>query len=134
VWCGKSLPESTNKGHRRREFCNNTCKQRHYLWHQQIRHDADALAEPYWRTAYLALVERYKWLEGMVQARLLDLEKERKYTDELEKLVDYYKQCAKDLQTDYVARLQGLGLNEEQIKEFDEYWKRQLEEKQSEEQ
>jgi hypothetical protein len=120
VWCDKPLPEPM-KGHRRREFCNNICKQQHYLWHKKMRHDADALAEPYWQAAYLALVERYKWLEKMVQARLSDME-------ELDKEIHYYKKYAADLQIDYVARLRGLGISEEQIEEFDEYWKKQLEE------
>jgi hypothetical protein len=123
VWCGDPLPEPEQKGHRRREFCKRpkNCKQQHYLWHKKMKHDADALADPYWRAAYQGLVERYKWLENMVQARLLDME-------ELEKEVQYYKKRAEDIQIDYVARLRGLGISEEQIKEFDEYWRRQLEE------
>ncbi len=85
-----------------------------------MKHDANALAEPYFRAAYQTLIERYKCLEEMVHTRLLDMEK-------LEKQVKYYKKCIEDLHTDYVARLRGLNMSENQIKEFDEYWKQQME-------
>jgi uncharacterized protein YfbU (UPF0304 family) len=117
VWCDKPLPESAQKGHRRREFCNNACKQQHYLWYKQMKRDADALTEPFWRVAYQQLVERYKWLEDMVQARLKEMQ-------ELEERTQYYKRYAEDVQADYVARLRALGMSEDQVQEFDAYWKR----------
>ena len=126
VWCDTTLPESTYKGHRRREFCDNKCKQQHYLLHKQMKHDADMVAEPYWSAAYQVLVEHYKWLERMVQDRLLDLEEEHKHVDKLEEQVQYYQRRTEDIQVDYAARLRGLGISEEHIQEFNTYWETQL--------
>src|SRR5438128_1231473 len=91
VWCGDPLPEPEHKGHRRREFCKppKTCKQRHYLWHKQMKRDTDTITDPFWRAAYSTLVEQYKWLERTVQVRLADLEKERKRSEALEESVQY---------------------------------------------
>lgn len=123
VWCDKPLPESTTKGHRRREFCSNSCKQHHYLWHKQMRHDAGMLAEPYWRIAYGMLVKEYKTLELRLQDRISDLTEERKQTDASEESVQYYKKRYEDLQADYAARLRGLGMTENDVNDFDAYWK-----------
>ncbi len=46
VWCNGPLPEPPHRRHRRREFCSDICKQKHYLWHKKMKHDADMLAEP----------------------------------------------------------------------------------------
>jgi len=130
VWCGDPLPEPEYRGHRRREFFKppKTCKQQHYLWHKKMKHDADALADPYWQAAYLLLVAQYKWLEGMVQARLVDLEEERKRADRLEERLQYHIKRYEDLQIDYAARLKALGLSEEEIEAFHAYWRSQGEE------
>src|SRR5712664_1686258 len=83
VWCGDPLPEPLAKGHRRQEFCKRpkNCRQQHYLWHKQMRHDADRLAEPFWRTAYAVLVEQYKFLEQRLRDRLVDLDEAQKRMD-----------------------------------------------------
>ncbi|GCF10874.1 hypothetical protein [Dictyobacter arantiisoli] len=122
VWCDKPLPEPQSKGHRRREFCSNQCKQRHYLWHKQMKHDADMIAEPYWKAAYSVLVERYKWIELRLQERISDLEEEQRRVDRLEEDKQYYIKRYEDLQIDYSARLKALGMSEQDIKEFDAYW------------
>ncbi len=92
-----------------------------------MKHDADMLAEPYWRAAYLALVEQYKWLERMVQERLADLAKEREGTDRLEERVQYYIKRLEDIRADYVARLKALGMSDKDIEAFDAYWREQIE-------
>ncbi len=112
IWCGDPLPEPEHKGHRRREFCKppKHCKQRYYLWHTQMKRDADALAEPYWRAAYAGLVERYMWLELRLQERITDLEEEQKRTDELEERLQYHIERYEDLCLEYAARLRALGV------------------------
>lgn len=129
VWCDAPLPEPEHKGHRRREFCNppKTCKQQHYLWHKKMKEDAAKLSEPYWRTAYIALVEQFKALEQMLQTRNNELAEEREHADQLTKDRQYYKEQIETLRVDYIARLKALNLSEQDIKEFDEYWKRQIE-------
>lgn len=129
VWCGDPLPEPEHKGHRRREFCKppKTCKQKHHMWHKQMKHDADVLAEPYWRTAYSNLVEQYKLLELRLQERISDLEEQRRQNDTLEKSMHYYRRKYEDLQLDYVARLRALGMSEQDIEEFHAYWREQSE-------
>ncbi len=129
VWCGDPLPEPSHKGHRRQEFCKRPkpCRQRHYLWHKQMKHDAEMLAEPYWRAAYGKLVEQYKWLEGMVQERLADLARESERAEKLEERVEYYIRRLEDVRVDYVARLRVLGMSDGDIAEFDAYWKEQTE-------
>lgn len=122
VWCDGPLPEPQEKGHRRREFCSDSCKQKHYLWHRRMKQDADRVAETYWKAAYKALVEQYKALEVIVQERLSDLEEERKRADELEKEVQYYLQQYEAIQIDCVARLRAVGMNDKEIKEFEAYW------------
>ncbi len=88
-----------------------------------MKHDAGALAEPYWYTAYRVLVEHYKLLEARLQERLSDLEEERKRTDALKESVQYYSKRYEALQMDYVARLRAPGMSEKDIQEFDAYWK-----------
>ena len=122
VWCDGPLPEPQGKGHRRREFCCDSCKQKHYLWHKKMRHDADILEEPYWKIAYGELVRRYKWIEEKLQERINDLEKERKYTDSLEREVQQYMKKAEAIQADCAARMRAVGMSEEDISEFNTYW------------
>lgn len=88
-----------------------------------MRHDAGMLADPYWRVAYGVLVNQYKAVENLLQDRLSDLAEERKQTDASEESVQYYKKRYEDLHADYVARLRGLGMNENDVKDFDTYWK-----------
>ena len=130
VWCDAPLPEPEHKGHRQREFCPppKTCKQQHYLWHKKMKQDATNLAEPYWRIAYAALVEQFKLLERLLQERLIDLEEERKRTDQLEERIQYYQRRDEALQADYAARLKALGMSEQNIKDFNKYWQAHLEE------
>src|SRR5436305_10983555 len=97
VWCDAPLPEPPSKGHRRRQFCSDTCKQRHSIWHKQMKHDADSLADPYWRAAYGLLRERYKWVELRLQERLADLEEKQQWRE-------YYQKKLEDMQLDYTAR------------------------------
>jgi hypothetical protein len=129
VWCDAPLPEPKHKGHRRREFCPppKTCKQQHYLWHKKMKQDVVTVQEPYWRIAYVVLVDQYKTLEALLQARLSDLEAERKRNDELEGLLRHYILMYEELKVDYIARLKALGMSESDIKDFDTYWKRQIE-------
>jgi hypothetical protein len=124
VWCGDPLPEPEYRGHRRREFCKppKTCKQQHYLWHKQMRRDADALADPYWRAAYAVLVEHYKLLEKLLQDRVADLEEAQRQIESLEESRQYHIRRYEDLQIDYVARLRALGMSEQDIEEFNTYW------------
>jgi len=123
VWCDKPLPEPTHKGHRRREFCDDRCKQQHYLWHKKMRHDTDMLTETYWKAAYRGLVEQYQLLEKMLQKRNSELAEERERSDILAKGLEYYAQRCDDLQADYTARLRALGMNEQNIREYNDYWK-----------
>jgi hypothetical protein len=129
VWCDAPLPEPEHKGHRRREFCPppKTCKQQHYLWHKKMKQDTANLAEPYWRIAYAALVEQFKLLERLLQERLIDLEEERKRTDQLEERIQYYQKRYEALQADYAARLKALGMSEQDIRDFNMYWQAHLE-------
>lgn len=126
VWCNSPLPEPEKKGHRRREFCNDRCKQHHYTWHKQMKHDADMLAEPYWKVAYSALVEHYKFIEKLLLDRVADLTKAQKYIGELEERVKYYRGKCEDMQTDYLARLKALGMSEKDIEDFKLYWEKHI--------
>src|SRR6267142_2165393 len=124
IWCGDPLPEPQAKGNRRREFCKppKSCKQQHYLWHKQMKHDANMLMEPFWRHAYALLVEQCKFLEQRLADRIADLDEAQKRMDTQDDLIRYYKQDYADLQADYVARLKALGMSEQDIKEFEAYW------------
>ena len=121
VWCDAPLLEPKSKGHRRREFCdnNNRCKQQQYLFHKRMKHDAEMLADPFWRAVYSVLVERYKWLELRLQERLADLVEMQKRVEQLEKLNE-------DCHIDYIARLKALGMSEQDIKDFEAYWQAHL--------
>ena len=111
------LPESKNKGHRRREYCDNKghCKQQMYLFHKKMKEDTERLADPFWKTAYGQLVERFKWVELHLQERLVDLEEKQRRIEKLEKATE-------DLRIDYLARLKVLGMNDQDIQEFEAYW------------
>lgn len=85
------------------------------------------LTEPYWRAAYTVLVEHYKLLELRLQECLTDLTEERKRTDKLEALLQYYQGRDETLHLDYLARLKALGLSDQDIQEFHAYWKAQTE-------
>lgn len=122
VWCDGPLPETEHKGHRRREFCSDSCKQKHYLWHKKMKHDAGILAEPYWKFKYFEIVSQCKWLEEKLQDRVNDLKKEREYTDSLERDVQHYIKKAEAIQADCVARMRAVGMSEEDIREFNAYW------------
>jgi chromosome segregation ATPase len=122
VWCDKPLPEPSQKGHRRREFCDDRCKQQHYLWHKQMKRDATSLAEPYWRDAYKALVDQYRWLEDRLQERLADLDKKNREIDELEKRVQYWQDHYEALVANHALQLKALGISEQDIHEFEAYW------------
>jgi acetoin utilization deacetylase AcuC-like enzyme len=115
------------KGHRRREFCPRpkNCKQQHYLWHKRMKRDADTLTDPFWKGAYSLLVEQYKRLELLLQARMVDLEKERMRSDTLEVHAEYYLRRYEDLQIDCVAKLKALGMSEQDIQDFETYWQAQ---------
>jgi hypothetical protein len=126
VFCHKVLPEPKRKGGRRREFCNNACKQQQYLQDKQMHDDATRLAEPFWKMAYGRLKDHYLWLEGMVQDRLKDLAEERKSVDKLEKRVQYYVNKIEELKADYRLRLKAAGLSDQDIEEFEAYWQRQI--------
>jgi hypothetical protein len=112
------LPESPYKGHRRREYCDNKghCKQQMYLFHKKMKEDVERFADPYWHGAYLLLVERYKWMELRLQERVADAEKMQKRMEDMEKFIE-------DLRVDYLARLKALGMSEQEIQEFEVYWK-----------
>ena len=91
-----------------------------------MKHDVDAITDPYWRGAYTMLVERFKLLEQMLQDRVRDLEKERAYTDQLEQSLQHCRDRFEAIQADYAARLKALGMSDQDIRDFDAYWKAQL--------
>ena len=72
------------------------------------------------------LVERFKLLEQMLQDRVRDLEKERAYTDQLEQSLQHCRDRFEAIQADYAARLKALGMSDQDIRDFDAYWKAQL--------
>jgi DNA repair ATPase RecN len=88
-----------------------------------MKRDAARLSDNYWRIAYLVLVEQYKQLELRLQDRLADLTENEKRLDNLKKLTKHYEKQFEDMQIDYTARLKALEMNENDIKEFEEYWK-----------
>ncbi len=129
IWCGNLLPEPTTKGHRRREFCKppKTCKQKHYLWHKKIKQDAEKLVAPAWHKAYDLLTEQYKFLELRLQETVEHLAKADEHIKTLEEILEYYRSRYKNIHIDYTARLKALGMNNQEIEEFNTYWKDQIE-------
>lgn len=138
TWCGDPLPEPQHKGHRKQEFCKRpkTCRQQFYLWRKKMKEDAAKLSDPAWRVAYEVLAGHFRALEDLLQKQGNDLttyqkalEEERKYTNELrERILDHrqhYQQQLEAMRIDYHARLKALGVSEEDLKEFNEYWKKQ---------
>jgi hypothetical protein len=87
-----------------------------YLFHKKMKEDAERFADPYWHGAYLLLVERYKWVELRLQERVADAEEMQKRMEDMEKFIE-------DLRVDYLARLKALGMSEQEIQEFEVYWK-----------
>ncbi|HEX3643186.1 MAG TPA: hypothetical protein VHV10_18010 [Ktedonobacteraceae bacterium] len=86
------------------------------------------LAEPYWRHAYRVLRGQYEMLEFRLQGYLKDDEERVSYLDARERSIKHlYKRC-QEMRVDYVARLKALGVSENDIKEFDVYWKEQMDE------
>jgi len=126
VYCESPLPESTYKGHRRREYCNDACKNKNYREYKKTKHDIDKVAEPYWKEAYQLLVVKYKWLEDRLQERIKDASKSQDRIDDLEWLVNYYAKQHDNILIECEAKLKALGVSEEDIKEFDAYWKVQM--------
>jgi DNA repair exonuclease SbcCD ATPase subunit len=139
VWCGAPLPEPQHKGHRRQEFCKRpkTCRQQFYEFHKKMREETAKLSDQYWRIAYGVLVGHYQALERLMQERLKDaekqqeeLEKKQKRIDSLTERMEYYQQQYEQkieaLRIDYYARLKALGISEQDLNEFNEYWKKQM--------
>jgi DNA repair exonuclease SbcCD ATPase subunit len=139
TWCGAPLPEPPHKGHRRQEFCKRpkTCRQQFYLWRKKMQEDAAKLSDPSWRVAYSVLVGQYQALERLMQERLKDAEKQQEELEEKQKRIDLltermeyyqqqYEQKIEALRIDYYARLKALGISEQDLREFNEYWKKQM--------
>lgn len=140
VWCGDELPLPQSKGHRRQEFCKRpkTCQQQFYAWHKKMREDTAKLSDQYWRIAYGVLVGQYQALERLLQERIKDAEKQQEELEKRQRHIDllkerlegeikYYQNQMEALRIDYYARLKALGISEQDLKEFNEYWKRQME-------
>ncbi len=123
VWCDAPLPEPKGKGHRRRDFCNNICKQKHYVWHKQMRHDVAKLEEPFWHNAYRVLVEQYKGLEHRLQITMDHLSKAIIDVEKLQESRKYHMDKLEKMRNDYHARMKAAGMSKQDINEFDDYWK-----------
>ena len=119
VWCDAPRPSPPSCGPSTATVLQcYEAAQRHSIWHKQMKRDADSLADPYWRAAYGLLRERYKWVELRLQERLADL-------DEKQQWREYYQKKREDMQLDYIARLRALGMSDEDIAEFEAFWKAQ---------
>lgn len=89
-----------------------------------MKHDADMLTEPYWKIAYGLLVKQYKLLERRLQGAFIELNEAQERANNLEEINQYLTERCEDLATDYAARLRALGVSEQDIQEFHEYWAR----------
>jgi len=106
VWCDSPLPEPQQKGHRRREFCNNACKLRHHRWYKKMQHDAGMIADPYWKVAYGVLVEQYKLLEQQLQDCMNDLTEMQERVDIFEARIDTLKELRRLDETVFQNKLE----------------------------
>ena len=52
-----------------------------------------------------------------------ELDWERAHSDQLKELLEDSHREAEEMRTDYIARLRGLGMTDEHIQQFDEYWR-----------
>jgi len=74
--CYAVLPEPSEKGHRRRKFCNDACKQRFYRKHRSERKQLQHT--PFWQ-------EQAEFWRSRCDELQAKLDKEQKYGDTLEK-------------------------------------------------
>lgn len=126
IWCDAPLPSPKSPGHRRREYCDNKghCKQQMYLFHKKMKEDADLIREPYWKMAYEALLNRYLLLEERLQDRLKDMEKMQGQIERLERLLKRSQEQNEDDRLAFRAKLRALGLDDRDIREFEQFWLR----------
>jgi hypothetical protein len=124
-YCDKALAKSAHKGGRKREFCNDACKNKHYRWYKQVKRDADMIEEPMWQAKYGELYTYCLQLGEKMKKSVQRLGESQKDIDSLTASRDFWRQRYKDLRVDYAARMKALGISEDAIKEFNEYWSNQ---------
>lgn len=129
AYCGSLLPKSTIKGGRKREFCNDACKNRRYRQYKQEKREADMLEDPIWekkyRELYVAFVQFGTKTKEHVQKLEERLKESEKENEELRESRDYRKRLYENLRDDYEVRMKAQGFSKEQIEEFNTYWQEQ---------
>jgi hypothetical protein len=80
-----------------------------------MKHDADRLADPYWKAAYTLLVAQYQRIEGLLHDRVADLVEAQEYIERLQRMVEYRNEQLEALRIEYAARLKALGMHEQVI-------------------
>jgi DNA-binding transcriptional regulator GbsR (MarR family) len=122
--CDAPLPPPKSPGHRRREYCDNKgqYKQQMYLFHKKMKEDVDLLKEPYWKMAYEMLLNRYLLLEERLQDCLKDMEGMQQQIERLEQLLKRSQERNEDERLAFRAKLRALGLDDRDIRGFEEYW------------
>jgi hypothetical protein len=126
TYCDSPLPKSARKGGRKREFCNDACKNKHYRWHKQVKHDVGMLEEPKWKSEHdkkqLALLQFASKTRDEIQKRDEMLKEGEKENEGLRESKDYWHKLYDELRDDYKARMKAQGFSEAQIEEFNEFW------------
>jgi len=129
AYCGSPLPKSTRKGGRKKEFCNDACKNRRYRQYKQEKRDADMIEDPIWEKKYNELYAfcvqsgiKFKEIAEKLKERLIESEKEN---EELRDGKKYYRNLYEELRDDYEARMKEQGFSKKQIEEFRTYWEKQ---------
>jgi hypothetical protein len=125
---GSPLPESTRKGGRKKEFCNDACKNRRYRQYKQEKRDADMIEDPIWEKKYrelyvycVKLEDKTKEVVQKLKERLRESERDN---DGLRSSRDYYRDLYDSLRDDYEARMREQGFSKEQIEEFRNFWEK----------
>jgi hypothetical protein len=71
------------------------------------------------------LVAHYQRIEGLLHDRVSDLVDAQEYIERLQRMVEYQHEHLQALRIEYAARLQALGMNEQDIQECETYWQQQ---------
>jgi hypothetical protein len=92
-----------------------------------MKQDTENLTGPFWHSAFMHIAKQYNEYKEHIKEWKVKHEERDEYTahriEYLEEHVVYLKKQNEDLQADYVVRLKAIGMNDQDIKEFDEHWK-----------
>jgi len=85
--------------------------------------EIDADLQPLFKMSFDMVKEMLDETEADLAHERATLARERELVDLLEWLLARYRSRDEEMRADYLARLKALGMSDEQIKEFHEYWR-----------